>query len=72
MVHDERMAGTKEGALKRKQAQAAPQGPVYVVAPKRALMHEGKRLEAGEVIEGAHLWPRLESWINTGRIVRKT
>lgn len=69
------MAGTQEGAAKRKAALIAQaqeeRHPVYVVAPKRFLQHEGKVLKPGEVVEGAHLWPRIESWINTGRIVRK-
>lgn len=42
---------------------------VYVVAPKRALRYGDKMLQAGEVVPDAHLWVRLESWINTGRIV---
>lgn len=76
------MAGTKAGAAKRRHTQPAPPAavteervelhPVYVVPPKRYLLHEGKRLEAGDVVPGAHLWPRIETWINTGRIVEKT
>lgn len=46
--------------------------PVYVVAPKRVLKHGDKLLKAGDEVPGAHLWPRLESWLNTGRIVEKT
>lgn len=44
---------------------------VYVVAPKRHLVHEGKTLVAGEVVPGAHLWPRVEAWVRAGRIVKQ-
>lgn len=75
------MPGTKAGAAKRRAVRSESASPVSerTALPSAAEYECGnKPLKFGEItlvkgdpIPGAESWPRLESWIRTGRIVKR-
>ena len=53
------------------EAPAAPRPDFhYVVGPGSGLKTHDGLLMPGAVVPGAHAWPRVEAWVNTGKIVR--
>ena len=43
---------------------------VTYVAARPGIKVGDRELEIGEEIPGAHTWPRLDSWVRSGRIAR--
>lgn len=43
----------------------------YVYEARRPLLVGDTVIDIGEIVPGAEDWPRVESWVRTGKIVRR-
>lgn len=76
-------ASTSRSAGKRRRTGVSPGAPAagqrkgggpnytYVYEARRPLTVGETKIEIGEVVPGAEDWPRIESWVRTGKIIRR-
>lgn len=67
-----RLLGEAKAEYERRVAAMPPEEPVYVVGPRPPRPKvAGHTLSIGDVVPGAYAFPRLESWVSTGILIKR-